>query len=780
MYYSKNLLQDYGLTLSNEELEKNLIQLGHEVEEFSNNNIEGLVVGYVSECIKHPDADKLQILNIDIRKEQLQIVCGALNVAQGQKVIVATNGTYIPSLDLKIKPIKLKGVESNGMVCSLQELGYNHLSKEEHDGIYVLSNDIEVGTSLSTLLDDYVIDVSLTANRGDCMSYKGILKDLSSLSKVDLSFFDINEYKPTIKNEMSIKDNVKDNKAFTHAIIKDIKSYTLTEQEKFLLLKHKINITNTIVDLSNLAMLLFGQPLHMYDLSKIDKGLSANLLSKPTNFVGIDKREYELPKDTLVIEDNSKLVAVAGVIGSDNTKVTKDTKDVLIEIANFDSVLVRKNIKKLNLKTDASMRFEKGVDLEIINNTYNFLASRINGDISEIKGNISKPNNKSISLEYSVIKRILGIDIEPKEVKSILESLSFEIKDVKDTSIEVIPPSFRHDIFNDNDLVEELLRVKGIDCIKTDESIFGTTSVTRKSSNEQKVIDYLEEKFLALGLDQVQTYSLISKEESELFNVQNNDAIEIMHPLSNERRCFRQSLLSSLITCAKQNQARGLESVEIFEIANTYFQAKEVKERKILSGLLMGNKDIELSKVSNYDFYDLKGILETVISPIVNSFEIRPLSQEVRELNSHASADIIINNNIVGFIGLIHPMYDKKLKEEIFIFEMDLTLIIEDCNLENEYTQLSTKPSLVRELTFYVKEEELSSSIQEIFKNVEYLESISILNIYTGDKIQEGTKAISYKLVFRNFETTLTSEDVNDQVLKIIESAKKKGYDFNE
>lgn len=793
MNYTINELKKYGVKLADIDIENGLIQLGHEVEEVQDLNVDGLVVGEVISCVPHPDSDKLSLTQVNTGTETVQIVCGAPNVRAGLKVIVATSGTTIPAIGLTIKPVKLRGEESNGMLCSLAELGLSKsvLNSKDVDGICELPTDSPVGASACQFLglDDKIMDVSLTADRGDCQNYAGVVNDLKALSNNQEKFadskFEANLWAattPEYTGSNQIKATVEADKTIFYStqLIENVEIKDSTIFEQIFLMKNGVKPQNNIVDNSNYGLLTFGIPTHAFDSDKLEGEIVVTKTNAGESFVGLDGNEYTLDADTLVIRDSKKIVAVAGVMGSEETKITNDTKNVLFELAIFDPSEVRLAAKQLGFKTDASIRYEKGVNYGAIDVTRSTLVENFGGTANapHISHDLGHKSH-SIKLEFASVKRILGIDVDKATVKSILADLLFEVEVEDETSVTYKVPTHRHDVDFENDLIEEVIRVYGIDNIEISDHLPSFNKITKIHDNTSLIVERkLESAMLASGLSQVVSYSLTSEEKLPLFVTDLGKEVKLSYPISNERCVYRQSLVNSLIETAKYNLDRQQTSSSIFEIADTYIDVdSEITQRRLVSGLLTGkNEDMYLGAKRNYDFYDLKACLEAALSELVTDIRFEATDLGLNELNKYATANVYSGDVLLGYIATVHPAFVKKAKYPIFVFELNFDTIVSVSNLGTDYSPVTTAPAVDRDFTITVAEDVSYGQLLTILDGVNYISDVKLVDIYAGEHIEAGYKACTINIRFAINGQTLTSEMVEVEANKIIENINKNGY----
>lgn len=797
MNYTIKEINKYGAKIADQDIVTGLIQLGHEVEEVIDLNIPGLVIGQVVECIKHPDSDKLSLTKVNVGNETIQIVCGAPNVRQDLKVIVATEGTFIPAINLTITPVKLRGEDSNGMLCSLAELGLPKavLNKADIDGICELPADAPVGASACQYLglNDKIMDISLTADRGDCQNYAGMVNDLKALinntDKFASHSFEGNLWAsetPVYSGENQIPAVVEapDTIFYSTQLIENVEIKSSPIFEQIFLMKNGVKPQNNIVDNSNYGLLTYGIPTHAFDADKLVGKLSVKLTTDTMPFVGLDENEYTLAPNTLVIADDVKIVAVAGVMGSNDTKITLDTKNVLFELAIFDPTQVRLAAKQLGFKTDASIRYEKGVNYGAIDVTRKMLVANFGGKANKPFIAIDNPEARlTIKLEAQSIKRVLGIEIDFTIVKQILEDLLFEITCSDETSALVVVPSHRHDIDFENDLVEEVIRVYGIDNIEIGDHLPSFNKLKSIHDNTSLVVERkLEQAMLASGMSQVVTYSLTSEEKLKLFNhVQ--EPVKLAYPISKERSIYRQSLVNSLIETAKYNLDRQQTMSSIFEIADTYhvntqhMVEKSIVQTRMFSGLLTGaNQHSYLGAKRNFDFYDLKAMLSNGLSVIIPDLQFKQADLGFPELNKYATANVYSGEQKLGYIATVHPAFVKKAKYPIFVFELNFDLIVQAAKLTTNYQQVTNAPAVDRDFTITVDETVSYGKLLEVLADVRYINDVKLVDIYAGEHIEDGKIACTINVQFAINGQTLTSEQVETEVAKIMENIKNNGY----
>ncbi len=502
-------------------------------------------------------------------------------------------------------------------------------------------------------------------------------------------------------------------------------------------------------------------------------------------FTALDESEYELNMNDLVITDEEKVVSIASVMGSNDTKITDDTTRLLIEIGVFNSTAVRKSATSIGRKTDASLRGEKGIDYKQVNNAFNLFISLLKDVQKDIKvSNLLSTNElefaeDTVSLNYNSVSRILGIDVEVADIKAILHNLHFETVSEDEESITVSIPTWRFDIFNDHDLIEEVIRIIGMEKVEVTD-ILSTFVTKNKIINDPKIkIERdIEQIGLDQGLNQVVTYSLVNGDTLNTFNQNSDEEVRLMMPLSNEHAVYRQSLVPSLMNVAQYNFARQAKLVNIFEIANTYRQVgEELVEEYFMSGLVSGEKSTYYAnEKANYDFYDIKAVVEAVLNNYNLNYEIVKSTVAIDELNPYAHADVLVDGEYIGFIGKTHPNYFPKMKRDVFVFELNLKRIVEKLIKAIDYTITTTLPSIERDVTIDSNVETTYAELTKSFENINFLSNVLLKDVYAGEKIEAGTKATTFTLTFTPTTETLTGEMIDAEFETIYAQIEANGF----
>lgn len=828
MILSLNFLRDYldlDKDIDVKEVAEKMTKLGNEYDTASKLiNATNLVIGKVDECEKHPDSDHLHVCKVNVGKaEDLQIVCGAPNVRKGLKVIVALNGAKLPGGEIK-KSI-IRGEESNGMLCSIAELGLDSkfLKEEDKAGICELGEDAKIGEDPIKYLglDDDVIDFDLTADRGDLLSIKGMAYELGAIydkKAKNISFShknyiengkDLKEAEESNYEKIFEKDKITDDdilleEKVTDEIIKEQEKGKLdfnvkinTENCKLFLARKVENIKieesprdikeklmasgirpiNNVVDISNYVMLETGQPLHFYDADKLNKVLEVRMANDNEKLTTLDKQERTLTAEDIVISDGTKAIGLAGVMGGLDTEITENTKNVIIESAIFDNVKVRRTSNKV-LRSEASNRFEKGLDP---NRTYvameracSLLEKYADGKVLQgvAKYDKTEKSPKRVAITVENINNILGTEISEKDILDVFTKLGFKYE-VEGEKITVIVPRRRLDIEIKEDLIEEVGRIYGVDNIE------GRTMILPvKKGKYDRTTREIRNKMVNLGLNETLTYSLVNSEESKMFTLGNVESIKLLEPLTEEKSTLRQTIVTSLYKIYKYNKARKNDDVSIFEIGKSFYQKNEeeikyIEENK-LACLMCGKYTTGLNE-RKVDFYVIKGVCETVLDYLgyEGRYSFVVNNQIPKDLHPGKSAIISVNNDNVGFIGRINPTI---CKDEVYVMEINLDKLLAKQVGRMKYKEISKFPSVKKDLAFIVDKNVTASEMMKIIKSNggKLLQNTEVFDLYEGKGIPDGKKSIAFTLELGDKNQTLTDEIITSTMNKIVDGVEKK------
>ncbi|WP_226667101.1 phenylalanine--tRNA ligase subunit beta [Metabacillus litoralis] len=795
MFVSYKWLAEYvdlsGITP--DELAEKITRSGIEVEgvDVLNEGMKGVVIGHVVEKEQHPDADKLNKCQVDLGDGELvQIICGAKNVDKGQKVAVATVGAVLPG-NFKIKKAKLRGEVSNGMICSLQELGIESklVAKEYSEGIFVFPSDVEVGKdALAELnLDDAVLELGLTPNRSDALSMLGVAHEVAAILSREVKYPEISYDKSSVKasSEVSVKvDATEDNPLYIAKVIKNVTVAPSPLWMQTQLMAAGIRPHNNVVDITNFVLLEYGQPLHAFDYDRFgSKEVLVRRANDGEKIVTLDDQERTLITDHLVITNGTEPVALAGVMGGANSEVQNDTKTILLESALFNGQRIRTASKDHGLRSEASARYEKGVDPNRVQAAAERAAQLISlyagGDVLE--GSVEV---QSASFEPAVVKttvekvnRILGMNISAEEMKSIFDRLQFGVE-LDGSTLTVTVPTRRGDITIEEDLVEEVARLYGYDNIPTTlpvgQAIPG--KLTSYQEKRRKVRRYLE----GTGLYQAITYSLTSEEKAAKYALESAELTKLSLPMSEERSVLRLSLLPHLLDALRYNVARQTDQVALYEVSSVFLsQGKDTQplEKERLSAAITGlwHSHSWQGEKKPVDFYVAKGIVDGLVSllGLTNQIEYKQAKRE--GMHPGRTAEVYLADKLVGFVGQIHPTVQKELDlNETYVFELSLEDLLTFEVEETRFEVIPRHPSITRDIALVVDKNVIAGDIEKVITEAggKMLKGVSVFDLYEGDRLEEGKKSVAFSLRYFDPERTLTDEDVtkvHDKVLKAVE-----------
>ena len=797
MKLSTNFVKDYvDIDVDIKTLAEDMTKVGNEYDEAGKLlNVTNLTIGEVKECKMHPDSDHLHICKVDVGNEILNIVCGAPNVREGLKVIVALDGAVLPGGTIKKGVIR--GQESNGMLCSMLELGLEHKYVDEIDktGIHELPQDAPIGEDPIKYmkLDDEIVDFDLTANRGDLLSILGMAYELGAIYDKEVKDIDLahKENNENINDSFKVEVNTDNCSIFLAKKVKNIKIKESPLYIKNRLIASGIRPINNVVDISNYVMLETGQPLHFYDADTLKGKIEVRMAKEKEKLTTLDGIERNLSKEDIVISDGKKAIGLAGVMGGLDTEITENTKNVLIESAIFDGIKIRKTSKEI-LRSEASSRFEKGLDP---NRTYMAIqrACKLLEEYAdgEVVGGIAKYDktnleNTEIEISFNKINDVLGMEISKKDVLNVFRRLKFDViinnkkSNFNETEEEleniqkiiVSVPKRRGDISIQEDLIEEVGRIYGVDNI-----IGRLPKMPMKSGSFDKVTRGIRNKMIDLGLNETLSYILVNDKEAKYFTKDNSQLVSLLDPMTEDRNTLRHSILPSLLKIYEYNKSRSNKDVSIFEIGKAFYKnEEEYGETNKLAVLMTGDYYLGVENKKQVDFYIIKGIAEELLDYLGYgnrySFVIKE-NQMPNEVHPGQSTLISVNNDIVGLIGRVHPLL---VKEAVYVLEIDLDKLLGKKVGKMKYKEISKFPSIKKDLAVVVNKNITSEEIQDIIKKAggSTLSKIQVFDVYTGKGIEENKKSIAYSLTFEKMDRTLTDEEINESLNKIIEMLNKK------
>lgn len=769
-----NWLKDYiDIDKNPREIADALTYSGSHVESIIevDRGIENIVVGKINKIEPHENADKLVVCTVDIGDEELIIVTGAKNLTEGDYVPVALVGAKL-SNGIEIGLTNFRGIDSYGMLISLEELGFNDsvIPKEVRDGIFIFDKAYELGSDAIKILglDDYVIEFEITPNRPDCLSMIGMAREAAATMNTKLN-----------EPELIIKEEVDDVYDYANGIeiktdhciryyskvIKDVKVGQSPLWLQTYLMKAGMRPVNNIVDITNFVMLEYGEPLHAFDLDDLEgRKVIVRQAEEGEILTTLDGVERKLDRNDVVIADAKEPIGIAGVMGGLDSEITEKTTTILLEGANFNSKSVRLSSKKFGLRTEASTRFEKGIDPNICNKAVDRVCQLIEqiGAGTVVANHIDiykeEAKTKDITLRPERANMLLGIEIEPEQMVGYLNSLGIESK-IEDHIIQSIAPTFRLDLNIEADLIEEIGRLYGFHNIEKKPLVGALTRGTKP--NDTIISNKVKTILTGMGLNEVMTYSFISPKAYDKINMKEDHYIRLMNPLGEDYSVMRTTLIPNMMDLLSNNINKGIDSVYAYEIGSIFLPkqlpVEELpEERKVLSLGLYGD---------DVDFYFLKDIVESMLIQL----GIKELSY-VREENNNVfhsgrTANILAQGEVLGTIGEIHPDVSENydVNERIYIGSLDFERIIKLTNLERKYKNLPKYPAMTRDIALTIDEDILVGDIEDVIlkHGKELIEDIALFDIYRGDQIEKGKKSVAFTIVYRSYERTLTDDEIN-------------------
>ncbi|HDE0258535.1 TPA: phenylalanine--tRNA ligase subunit beta [Staphylococcus aureus] len=782
MLISNEWLKEYvTIDDSVSNLAERITRTGIEVDDLIDytKDIKNLVVGFVKSKEKHPDADKLNVCQVDIGEDEpVQIVCGAPNVDAGQYVIVAKVGGRLPG-GIKIKRAKLRGERSEGMICSLQEIGIssNYIPKSFESGIFVFSESQVPGTdALQALyLDDQVMEFDLTPNRADALSMIGTAYEVAALynTKMTKPETTSNELELSANDELTVTIENEDKVPYYSArVVHDVTIEPSPIWMQVRLIKAGIRPINNVVDISNYVLLEYGQPLHMFDQDAIgSQQIVVRQANEGEKMTTLDDTERELLTSDIVITNGQTPIALAGVMGGDFSEVKEHTSNIVIEGAIFDPVSIRHRSRRLNLRSESSSRFEKGIATEFVDEAVDracyLLQTYANGKV--LKDRVSSGELGAfitpIDITADKINRTIGFDLSQNDIVTIFNQLGFDTE-INDDVITVQVPSRRKDITIKEDLIEEVARIYGYDDIPSTLPVFEKVTSGQLTDRQYKT-RMVKEVLEGAGLDQAITYSLVSKEDATAFAMQQRQTIDLLMPMSEAHASLRQSLLPHLIEAASYNVARKNKDVKLFEIGNVFFANGEGElpdQVEYLSGILTGDYVVNQwqGKKETVDFYLAKGVVDRVSEKLNLEFSYR--RADIDGLHPGRTAEILLENKVIGFIGELHPTLaaDNDLKRT-YVFELNFDALMAVSVGYINYQPIPRFPGMSRDIALEVDQNipaaDLLSTIHAHGGNI--LKDTLVFDVYQGEHLEKGKKSIAIRLNYLDTEETLTDERVS-------------------
>jgi phenylalanyl-tRNA synthetase beta chain len=781
-----------------QELAEKLTRSGIEVESVESRNagVSNVVVGYVKERSKHPDADRLSVCFVDVGQgEDLQIVCGAANVAQGQKVPVALIGAKLPG-GLTIKKSKLRGVESQGMICSAKELGLNEklLAKDQQEGIMVLPEDAEVGMDAVAYLglDDYVLELGLTPNRSDCLSMIGVAYEVAAILGREVVLPEIRVVENGGDNPVTVRIEAEDHcyryvgRHFTGAKIGSSPQWL-----KNRLMAAGVRPINNVVDVTNYVMLEYGQPLHAFDASKVkDRAIVVRLANPGEKLVTLDDQERELDEQTLLIADPEKGLAIAGVMGGANSEITSETSEIILEAAWFTPQSIRRTSRMLGMRTEGCVRWEKGVDLARVQEAGERAAALIqqlsgaavSKGVAHAEVRQAKPAVVTISLEK--INRHLGTSLTAADVSPLFDRLQFPYE-LNGETWTVTVPTRRGDITLPEDLVEEVARLYGYDNIPT--TLPSGAATQGKLTREQQVRRSSRHHLIGAGLHEAISYALQHPNRVADVAGLHREAVKpiaLAMPISEEHSVLRTSLVPGLLETLAYNKNRQNHDVAVFELGHVFLSteaklSKLPEERLYVAAALTGQwlPQNWTGARQTVDFYLLKGLVESLLTRLGIAGAVYKPAADLAGMHPGRTAEVWVGERRLGYLGQVHPATEKAYDlSETYVFQLDVAELTAAASEKGHYNPLPKFPAITRDLALVVDRTVPAAALEAAIRQAagELLESLTLFDVYTGERIAADKKSVAFSLVFRHPERTLQDEEVQQLTASIMEALKQQ------
>ncbi|GAB6033866.1 phenylalanine--tRNA ligase subunit beta [Galenea microaerophila] len=784
MKVSENWLRTWvNPSWDSETLAEELSLAGLEVDEIAPvaPEFSKVVVGLVLSVEKHPDADKLNICQVDVGEETpLQIVCGAKNVRAGMKAPTALVGAVLPG-GFKIKKAKLRGVPSAGMLCAAQELGLS----PETEGLMELAADAPVGMDLRAYLDldDCIIDVDLTPNRADCLSVEGLARDIAAYGNFPLQqpFTEKSVSKQgSLGQDIVITDTTACPKYLACKVLGFDREAKTPLWMQNRLQRGGISPKHLIVDITNYVMLELGQPMHAFDAEKLQGDLQVRFAQDGETIETLEEKSVTLKSDTLVIADDSGAIALAGIMGGKSTAVSETAQTVLFECAHFAPKVISGKARQYGMHTDSSHRFERGVDPQLperaLERALALLTEIAGGEVSEVEAKVDAdqlPQPHPILLRRERIEKLLGVALADETVEAIFQRLNFKIEKVAEGWL-LTAPSYRFDMAIEADLVEEVGRIYGYNHLP---EMPLEAPIRLPALPETEVeMDLVRHALVQRGYHEVITYSFV--EETQLKALSHQPYINLQNPISEEMKAMRNTLFAGLLNTVAYNQKRQQNRVRIFESGLVFIgdQVKEMQQIPMLGGAIVGPAEPEswMGESRNVDFYDLKGDVETLLKMAHQTVCFEPTEHPA--LHPGQSAQLVKEGQVVGHLGQLHPKLAKQMavNGKVYLFEIQQALVAET-ELPKAET-LSKFPEVQRDLAFVVDEQLPAQALLDALASIEadIVKSIELFDVYQGEGLPEGKKSLAITIKFQHQDRTLQDEEVDAVIQQMIEAAKKK------
>ncbi|WP_336027572.1 phenylalanine--tRNA ligase subunit beta [Acinetobacter pittii] len=784
MKISENWLRTWvNPAIDSETLSDQLTMLGLEVDELAPvaKPFTGVVVGEVLTVEQHPDADRLRVTTVNIGSgEPLQIVCGAPNVRAGMKAPVATIGAVLPG-DFKIKKGKLRGVESQGMLCGASEIDL----EDKIDGLLELPADAPVGTNIREYLklDDNVIDISITPNRGDCFSIRGIAREIAVINQLQMNEPDIKSVDATIADEKKVVISTEGAPRYLGRVIKNVNVKAATpEWMEQALARSGIRTHSILVDVTNYVLMELGQPMHAFDLAKIEGTVHVRQAQPQEKLQLLNDQEVELQEDIMVIADDQKALAIAGIMGGLASSVTDDTTDIFLESAFFAPLAIAGRARRFGLHTDSSQRYERGVDFELpliaMNRASQLIQELAGGEFGPItvaeKTEIL-PKREAIELKQAQVDQLLGYQLTADFIADALTRLGCEVTVKAEGEWSVVPPSHRYDMAIYQDLIEEVARIDGYDNIQIS---LPSMDVQLAKYQDQFEIAELRQTIVTLGYQEAISFSFADAKLEKQLNPQVNPLM-LANPISSDLAAMRSTLLSSLIPCVQYNLNRQQSRVRFFELGLRfdYQDAKSIQDLKQIPTLALvavGSQQPESwhVKPQPMDFFDFKGEIEEILA--AGRVKVEYVRSERAWLHPGQSAEILVDGQSIGYLGRLHPSLENELDlSTTWVAELDQIAVLQ--SYVSNFTELSRFPSIRRDIALLISDNINVRDIQQLIEKTggELLDSTWLFDVYTGQGVEEGKRSLAFALLWQHPSRTLEDAEIKsgmDNIIQVLEN----------
>ncbi|HAV4219397.1 phenylalanine--tRNA ligase subunit beta [Acinetobacter baumannii] len=784
MKISENWLRKWvNPAIDSDTLSDQLTMLGLEVDELAPvaKPFTGVVVGEILTVEQHPDADRLRVTTVNIGSgEPLQIVCGAPNVRAGMKAPVATIGAVLPG-DFKIKKGKLRGVESQGMLCGASEIDL----EDKIDGLLELPDDAPVGVNIREYLklDDNVIDISITPNRGDCFSIRGIAREVAVINQLQMNEPEIKSVDATITDEKKVVISTDGAPRYLGRVIKNVNVKAATpEWMEQALTRSGIRTHSILVDVTNYVLMELGQPMHAFDLAKIEGTVHVRQAQPQEKLQLLNDQEVELQDDVMVIADDQKALAIAGIMGGLASSVTDDTTDIFLESAFFAPLAIAGRARRFGLHTDSSQRYERGVDFELpliaMNRASQLIQELAGGEFGPItvaeKSDLL-PKREAIELKQAQVDQLLGYKVAAEFITDALTRLGCEVTIQADGEWSVVPPSHRYDMAIYQDLIEEVARIDGYDNIQIS---LPSMDVQLAKYQDRFEIAQLRQTVVTLGYQEAISFSFADAKLEKQLNPQVSPLM-LANPISSDLAAMRSTLLSSLIPCVQYNLNRQQSRVRFFELGLRfdYQNANSIQDLKQIPTLALvavGSREPESwhAKPQPMDFFDFKGEVEEILA--AGRVKVEYIRSERPWLHPGQSAEILVDGQSIGYLGRLHPSLENELDLSItWVAELDQAAVLQ--SYVSNFTELSRFPSVRRDIALLISDNINVRDIQQLIEKTggELLDSTWLFDVYTGQGVEEGKRSLAFALLWQHPSRTLEDAEIKsgmDNIIQVLEN----------